>query len=66
MVGEDFSASLDLRHLAIWGCNSIGRVSALQAGCCRFESDQFHIKFTTRHAPTLPTQTLNMSRKNLS
>lgn len=38
MVGEDFSASLNLRHLTMRGCNSIGRMSALQAEYRRFKS----------------------------
>jgi hypothetical protein len=28
---------------ACWGCSSVGRAPALQAGCHRFDSDQLHM-----------------------
>ena len=29
----------------VWGCSSVGRAPALQAGCRRFDSDQLHSDF---------------------
>ena len=47
--------TLNKKVQSLWGCSSVGRAPALQAGGRQFESDQLHHKYLL-HACMCPVE----------
>ena len=63
---RNLPTSLKCFYKRLWGCSSVGRAPALQAGGRQFESDQLHHSFDevekTRETPASATITVSSVR----